>query len=292
MDHSLSTHLLIQHRLTTTWLERIHQQGIPQVEIFCAKQHLDYENRAQINELASWFADSPMRLLALHGPMHNDDRGGRTGPSSLVSITELVKSKRIPMVDEIKRALEVAEQLPCRYFVQHLGNPHEEFSEHALDAAFTALDELNLFARSRGVEILLENIPNELSNAERLNHFLSITHLKNGYCFDVGHAHLYGTAHGSSAAQEFDLMRERIRHTHVHGNNGTLDNHRFPLLNSDDTVDWRAMMKRFRAQAGQFALNLEVKDQPDIHPPLEKAREVLERLEEVKTDDEESRNDR
>lgn len=280
MEHSLSTHLLVQHRLTTVWLERIQNLGIPQVEIFCAKQHLDYQNRAQVDEFGSWFADSPMKLLALHGPMHNDDRGGRTGPSSWVSITERVKAKRIAMVDEIKRALEVAERVPCRYFVQHLGNPLEEFSEHALDAAFTALDELNLFARSRGVEILLENIPNELSTGEKLNYFLGITHLKNGFCFDVGHAHLTGNAAG-----EFDLMRERIRHTHVHGNNGTLDNHRYPLVNSDDTVDWRAIMQRFRACANQFALNLEIKEQADLGPPLERVREVFNRLEEVRTDE-------
>ena len=285
MDHSLSTHLFVQHRLTTAWLERIQQAGLPQVEIFCARQHLDYHNKAQVNELGSWFADSPLQLLALHGPMHNDDRGGRTGPDSLVSITERVKSKRIVMVDEIKRALEVAERIPCRYFIQHLGNPHEEFSEHALDAAFTALDELNLFARSRGVEILLENIPNGLSSAEKLNHFLAITHLRNGYCFDTGHAHLFATANGTTIGDEFDRMREHIRHTHVHGNNGTLDNHRFPLLNADDTLDWRAIMQRFRACPGQFALNLEVKEQPDIAQPLEAVKEVFGKLEEVRIDE-------
>lgn len=285
MDHSLSTHLLVQHRLTTVWLDRIQQLGIPQVEIFCARQHLDYHNKAQVAELAAWFADSPLKLLALHGPMHNDDRGGRTGPDSWVSITERVKSKRIVMVDEIKRALETVERIPCRYFVQHLGNPNEEFSEHALDAAFTALDELNLFARARGVEILLENIPNELSNGEKLNYFLGITHLKNGYCFDVGHAHLFATATGTPLVNEFDLMRDRIRHTHVHGNNGVDDKHRFPFLNADDTVDWRAVMQRFRANQDKFALNLELKEQPDIAQPLEGAREVLERLEEVRTDD-------
>lgn len=282
MQHSLSTHLIVQHRLTTVWLEKIHDAGLPQVEIFCARQHLDYHNKAQTGELAAWFADSPMTLLALHGPMHNDEHSGRGGPDSWVSITERVKHKRIAMVDEIKRALETAERIPCRYFVQHLGNPHEEFSEHALDAAFTSLDELNLFAKSRGVEILLENIPNELSHAEKLNYFLGITHLKNGYCFDVGHAHLYA---GSTAAEQFDLMRDRIRHTHVHGNNGTDDKHRFPFLNADDTVDWRAIMRRFRACSDQFALNLELKEQPEIAQPLAGARAVLDQLEELRTDD-------
>lgn len=285
MDHCLSTHLFINQRLTTALLDRVAKAGIGKVEIFCARQHLDYQNRAQVNEIAEWFKDSPMELWALHGPMYNDDCNGKTGPNAVVSITERVKSKRIGMVDEIKRALEVAERVPCRYMVQHVGVGGEEFSEHALDAAFTSLDELNLFARGRGVEILLENIPNGLSNAEKLEYFLGITHLRNGYCFDVGHAHLYGRKTGSSAAQEFDIMKARIRSTHVHGNNGELDNHRFPLVHADETVDWRAMMKRFRACDGQFPLNLEVRDAADIEQPLERVREVFERLEEIKTDE-------
>ena len=33
-----------------------------------------------------------------------------------------MKSKRIAMVDEIKRALEIAENVPFRYMIQHLGS--------------------------------------------------------------------------------------------------------------------------------------------------------------------------
>ncbi len=83
-----------------------------------------------------------------------------------------MKSKRLDMVDEIKRALEIAEVIPFRYLIQHLGVSEEEFDERKVDAAFTALEEFNLFARQRGVEVLLENIPNQLSSAERLIYFL------------------------------------------------------------------------------------------------------------------------
>ena len=64
------------------------------------------------------------------------------------------------MVDEIKRALEIAEVIPFRYLIQHLGVGGEEYDERKVEAAFTALEEINLFARERGVEVLLENIPN------------------------------------------------------------------------------------------------------------------------------------
>jgi len=48
----------------------------------------------------------------------------------------------------------------------------EEFDERKIDYAFSALEEINLFARQRGVEVLLENTPNDLANADRLLMFL------------------------------------------------------------------------------------------------------------------------
>src|SRR5216683_6596163 len=172
MQRALSTHLFVNHRLTTVWLERIWAAGIPLVEIFCAPQHLDYHNPMQISELGHWFRDSQLKLHSLHAPMYTDEIWGRSGPQAVITITEPVKSKRLPMVDEIKRALDIAEIVPFRYMVQHIGVGEEEFDERKIDAAFSALEELMLFAAHRGVEILLENIPNALSSAERLMYFI------------------------------------------------------------------------------------------------------------------------
>src|SRR5271156_2891310 len=121
MDHVLSTHLFVNHRLTTVWLDRVYQLGIPAVEIFCARQHLDYRDRAQINELGHFFRDAEVKVHALHAPMYNDDIWGRSGPNAVINITETVKSKRLVMLEEIKRALEIAETIPFRYLIQHLG---------------------------------------------------------------------------------------------------------------------------------------------------------------------------
>src|ERR671929_2359222 len=112
MDLVLSTHLFVRHRLTTVWLERGWDAGFSAVEIFCARQHIDYRDKAQINELGHWFRDSQLKLHSLHSPMYNDEIWGRSGPHAVVTITEPVKSKRLQMVDEIKRALEVAEVAP------------------------------------------------------------------------------------------------------------------------------------------------------------------------------------
>jgi len=282
MQRALSTHLLVNHRLTTVWLERIWDAGIPLVELFCARQHLDYHNRAQISELAYWFRDSELKVHSLHSPMYHDEANGRSGPQAVINITEPVKSKRIPMLDEIKRALEIAETIPYGYLIQHIGVTGQEYDERSVDAAFTALEEISVFARQRGVEVLLENTPNGLASAERLLMFLGITHLNLNICLDVGHAHMN---EGVEAA--YRLLKSRIRSTHVHDNNGKEDLHLFPMLaGGQGNVDWRGAMQLLRSQEDRYPLLLELREVPDMGPPFDTLRQVFDTLEGLKPHDE------
>ncbi len=281
MEHVLSTHVFVNHRLTTVWLDRIWLAGIPAIEAFCARQHLDYQNRAQISELAAWFRDSELKLYSMHSPMYSDDIWGRTGPNAVLNITEPVKSKRLLVLDEIKRALEIAESIPCHYLVQHLGVGDEEYSDRSVDAAFAALEEISLFARQRGVEVLLENIPNGLSSADRLRTFLELTHLDLGFCFDVGHAHL-----GEGVETAYLLMRDRIRSTHVHDNDGRSDGHLFPFESPGGTIDWPSTMELLRSRPGQYPLVLELREVPEMTHPIDAVKRVFEKLENLKRRDE------
>src|SRR5579864_7218020 len=279
MDRVLSTHLFVNHRLTVAWLNRVMQAGIPAVEIFCARQHLDWRDRAQISELGHWFGDADLKLHSLHSPMYTDEIWGRSGPHSIVTITEPVKSQRLQMVDEIKRALEIAETVPFRYLIQHLGVSGEAFSDRKVDAAFAALEELSIFARQRGVQILLENIPNDLSSAERLRYFLEVTHLDLGFVFDVGHANL-----GEGVETAFNIMKERIRSTHVHDNDGKDDKHLFPLLADGGTVNWTETMSLLRSRGEQFPLLLELREVDGMEHSLDRVNEVFDRLESLRGD--------
>jgi sugar phosphate isomerase/epimerase len=276
MKHVLSTHVFVNHRLTAAWLTRIQQIGIPAVEIFCARQHLDYRDKAQITELGHWFRDSELKLHSLHSPMYTDEIWGRSGPHSVVTITEPVKVRRLEMVDEIKRALEIAELIPFRYLIQHMGVGGEEFDMRKFDAAFSALEELSLFARQRGVEILLENIPNELSSAERLLQFEQLTHIGLNYVFDTGHANM-----NEGVETAFNLMKDRVRSTHVHDNDGKNDQHLFPMMSEGGTIAWKDFMPLLRSRDSQFPLLLELKEKPEFPNPLDKIQEVFERLEEI-----------
>jgi sugar phosphate isomerase/epimerase len=271
----LSTHLFVNHRLTVATLSRIESAGISAVEIFCARQHLDYQNKSQIAELGHWFRDSELKLHSIHLPIYDDEYWGQSGPQSVLNISGRTKAERIKTVDEIKRALEVAELIPMKYAVQHLGTPEQEFNDWAIEAAFSSLDELRSFANQRGVQILLENIPNGLSSADRLRYFLGVTHLDMKFVFDVGHANLMeGVEH------EFELMKDRIRSLHVHDNNGKEDKHLFPMAEGG-TVDWPKTMGLLRSRPDQYPLLLELKEVPGMQHPLDEVKRVFDKLEKL-----------
>lgn len=272
MQIALSTHLVVNHRLTTIWLERIWNAGFPLVEVFCARQHLDYQDKAQLSELAYWFRDSELKLHSVHSPMYSDEVWGRSGPQSVINIADPLKSKRRVAVEEVKRALEIADDIPFRYLVQHLGVSGDEFSEEKMDAAFSSLEEIRLFASHRGVEVLLENTPNELASAQKLQYFLGQTHLRMNYCFDIGHAHMAG-----GVSSEFETMANRIRSTHIHDNDGTNDLHAYPL-EGKGTVDWPASMKMLASRPNQYPLLLELREPPDVEHPIEHAKRIAEQL--------------
>jgi sugar phosphate isomerase/epimerase len=275
MHKILSSHLFVNQRLTSLWLERVRDAGFNHIEIFCARQHLDYTNRTQVKELSHWFNASELKVWSLHAPMYNDEVWGRSGPQSIINIAETAKAKRISMVDEIKRALEVADLIPFRYLIQHIGVRDEEFTEQKLDAAYTSLQELVVFAAQRNVEILIENTPNQLSNAARLNYFLGITHLQLNYCFDVGHAHM-----GLGIPDEFEAMKDRIRSTHIHDNDGLDDSHLFPL-EQKGTIKWEPVMKLLGSRRDQFPLVLELREQAGLEHPVRRAKEILDGLEQL-----------
>jgi sugar phosphate isomerase/epimerase len=273
MQKLLSTHLFAGQRLTTAGLERIRNAGFDGIEIFCARQHVDYEDGAQIAELGHWFRDSPLKLHSVHSPMHNDDVGGRSGPQAILDITETLKAKRIAIVDQIKRAIEIAEKVPFRYLIQHLGVPDQDFDPRRIDSAFSSLDELRVFAGQRGVEVLLENIPNAFSSGEKLNEFLASTHLNLNYCFDIGHANLM-----NGVTAEFEAMKERIRSTHIHDNDGKTDSHLFP---GQGIINWKQAMTMLRSRQDQYPLLLELKAVAALEHPAEDAQRAADDLDKL-----------
>ena len=273
MQKAISTHLFRDTVLGVHQLDQIARAGFSLVEIFCARQHFDYTNPNHVREIAGWFSDSPVKLHSLHAPLSRDPQG--TSHHAVVSIAFTERQRRQDSQDEIKRALEVAEQAPFRYLITHLGVPGEEYDLRKFDAALTSLEHLRLFAGQRGVELLIENIPNELSTPRRLLDFFRHTHMKDWQvCFDSGHAQLEG-----SVEEAFGLLKDRIASTHLHDNGGTKDDHLFPF---EGKIPWEKTIRDLHSAAPQVPLLLEARRSGEEIPAcLDKAVEVFRKFERI-----------
>lgn len=274
MDFALSTHLFVSERLSSHILDQILGAGIRQMEIFAARQHLDYHDPNHVRDVAQWFTDHEVALHSLHAPLFNDFDWGRLGGLA-VSVAYTERRLRIDSMDEIKRAIDVAERLPFRYLILHFGLPDEEYDLSKLDAAFTSIEHLKIYAKERGAQILLENTPNELSTPERLLQFIHSTRLDDlKVCFDTGHAHMAG-----GVQPAFQTLKERIVSTHVHDNRREKDDHLLPF---DGEIDWERTMRDFRTVDGQFPILFELRHYGPELSSLARVREVMDRLEAIR----------
>jgi sugar phosphate isomerase/epimerase len=273
MLKAVSTLLYVKERLHPGLLDGLVRAGAQAIEIRAARQHLDYANRKQhVREIADWFRSTAIPLHSVHAPLFADYEFGRAGAQPL-NIASTDRAARIEAMDEIKRALEVAEQIPFRFLVQHLGVGSESFNEHKFEAAMTSVEHLRAFAKPLGVRILLENIPNELSTPDKLVELIKGAHFGDvGVCFDFGHAHLM-----SSVSEAFEILRAHIQSTHVHDNMKDRDSHLWPGAGN---IDWAEAMTLLRSSPNTPPLLLEIESDEKVNP-LEKMSEAFEKLESI-----------
>jgi sugar phosphate isomerase/epimerase len=252
----ISTYLALPDRLSTAWLARAAAAGFSHGELFADGKSIDYRDRGQLEELGQWFRDSPLNPLALHSPPR-------------ANIAEPDRARRRSNCDEVKRAIEILEYVPCQYVVQHFGDREDLYHGKRVDAAFDSLEELNRFARDRGAEILLENGTSELAAPASLVRFIELTRLGNGVSFDVGHAHLRG-----GVDDGFGSLEPYLRLIHVHDNDGLSDGHWLPQTGK---IDWRAAMRLFRRHPGQV-LMASIRDQGEWAQPHIAVHDALSKL--------------
>jgi sugar phosphate isomerase/epimerase len=276
MLKAISTYVFIKDRLHPGLLDALHRGGAEAIEIFGAREHFDYTSRAHIKEIAGWFQSTGVQFHSMHAPMFAPDESGY-GRGTPISVCDPDKRRRIDVMDEIKRAIEVAELAPFKFLIQHLGQGGESFDPHKFDHAMTAVEHLRAFAKPLGVTVLLENIPNEIATPEKLVELVQTGHFTDvGFCFDTGHAHIMSTAH-----QAFGVMERHIRSTHVHDNHHDRDSHLWP---GDGNIDWNETINSLRTAPHVPALLLEIEPDPQKPPSAisSKAAEVFAKLEAVK----------
>src|ERR1700690_2015296 len=271
MLKAMSTYVHVKERLHPGLLDGLVRGGAQAIEIFAARQHLDYANRKQhVREIADWFRTSGIALNSVHAPLYADYEWGRTGAAP-VNVASMDRASRVDAMDEIKRALELAEQIPFRFLVQHMGVSGESFDDRKFEAAMTSVEHLRAFAKPLGVRLLLENIPNELSTPDRLLEFIKTMHFDDiGVCFDCGHAHMM-----SGISEGFAILKNHICSTHIHDNNKDKDSHLWP---GNGSIDWKETMELLRTAPQKPPLLLEI-DGDEKKNPSEEVSATFKKLE-------------
>ena len=272
MQRAISTYMFRHAPLGGRLLDQIAKAGFGQIELYCSRSHFDYTNSDHKREIADWFLGSSAKLLSVHAPLSREPV--ETSHHGVVSIAYLERHRRQDSIDEIKRALELAELAPFRYLILHLGAVGEEYDLRKFDAALTCLEHLRLFAGQRGVQSLLGNIPNELSSPPRLLEFFHHTHLHDlKVCLDTGHALLHG-----SVQEAMNSLRDHLASAHLHDNDGDRDEHCFPF---EGKIPWKEIIQGFRRQSPAVPLVLEVRDGEAVAPDLEKAAQVFDQFQRI-----------
>ena len=247
MQPGLSTHVFFQHRLHPGLLDALAAAGARTIEVFAARHHFDYTDPPTLRETAAWFRSNDVRAV-MHQPIYFSDRADERQWSRHVApnldLLAPEKSHRIAAMDEVKRAIEAAEQVPFTAVVLDLGRKDAPWDEPAFEHSLTAIEHLKAFAAPLGVRLLLENLQNEVATPENLLSILKTGHFDSvGVCLDVGHLHLAQDSSApaltaksgapSSAAKSppklssdsgvgaaIELLGPRIAQVHLHDNHG------------------------------------------------------------------------
>jgi len=289
----VSTHLYHNHRLSREHLLEIAAHGFETVELFATRTHFDFHNEASIGDLQQWLGEAGLTLHAIHAPIGESYRGGRwEGPLTIASGDP---GARAHALDQAEQALYIARRVPTSAFVVHLGLPRWQRGDavggrtgagadagaaagDTRDGARRSVDHLASIAAPLGVRIALEVIPNELSRAGSLVHFVEedLERTDVGICLDFGHAHLEG-----DLVDTIETVSGHLATTHLHDNRGRADDHLLPF---EGTIDWPGALTAIQKVGYDGPLILEIEGRGATKETLQKAKRARERMERLMAD--------
>ncbi|HEX2664960.1 MAG TPA: sugar phosphate isomerase/epimerase family protein [Candidatus Acidoferrum sp.] len=283
MQRLLSTYLFVTHKLTPELLGQVAGAGFQGVEIFCARSHFEYTLKPDIRAMAGALEAHRLQLVSLHAPNRRDLSAMRESGTPL-SICEIERVRRVEAMDELRRVIDVADDLPYARLVLHMGGSRETADPRKRDAAFSSLEHLVLHARHAGVTICVENTQSEMGSPDYLRAFVDETRLTGlRFNFDIGHAHLAEFPEEERLEKSFSPLKELVSSVHLHDNHGEKDEHLPPY---DGSIHWPEAIRLLKsaAQNGSLPLILELKqksghDAPTAGEQLAAARKSLDRFE-------------
>lgn len=272
----VSTHLYHDQRLDREHLVEIAAHGFECVELFATRSHFDYHDGAAVRTLAEWLDDTRLTLHSMHAPIAASYANGQ--PGELFSTAIADEERRRKTLVEVEAALAVAQTIPFRCVVIHLGVPDAMkpgAKDNSRESARRSLDALHEMAERAGVRLSLEVIPNALSAAESLVSLIEndLDGLNVGICMDVGHAHLM-----DEVGDAIEACSGHIVTTHLHDNRKKTDDH---LVPGEGTIDWPATLMSLQKIGYDGAWMFEIANTSSPKLVLEKAEKARRRFESI-----------
>jgi sugar phosphate isomerase/epimerase len=285
MRFGISTHLFHNARLSEAHLAAVKRHGFDIVEIFATQTHVDYTSDAEAQKVAGWLRDTGLSAHSIHAPITSALRNGEWG--DVWSNAAADSTRRQQAVTESARAMAFASAIGAKYVVVHLGVPDglpAPGPDNDAGAVSRSLGTMAAAARSHGLTLALEVIPNRLSTPEALVARLDAAGASDeadeiaghGVCLDVGHAHLMG-----GAIDAAETLGGHIVTTHIHDNAGTRDDHLVPF---QGTIHWSALVMALEKVGYDGVWMLEIgapQGAGDVEPLLEKAASARARLDKL-----------
>ncbi len=281
----ISTHLCHAQRLGRDHLIEMAAHGFDAVEVFATRTHFDYHNESAIADLQQWLAEAGLTLHSVHAPIAESFVAGRWGAA--LTLAGADGDARARALEEAVAALHVARRIPMQALVVHAGlakgtgvglNPSDSRPLETRDAARRSIEALAREAGPLGVRVAVEVIPNELSRAGSLVHFVEedLDADGVGVCLDFGHAHMEG-----DLIDAIETVSGHLIAAHLHDNRGRTDDHLPPF---DGTIDWPSALTAVQKIGYDGAFIFEVTAQGSTKQTLDRARRARERMERFMAD--------
>jgi sugar phosphate isomerase/epimerase len=270
----ISTHLFHDQRLDRTHLVEIAAHGFDCIELFATRTHFDYHDGAAVRLLAEWLEDTRLTLDSLHAPICASLVHGEWGETFSNAVSD--DTRRRKALAEAEAALAVAQTIPFRHLVVHLGVPEGISSgagDNSREAARRSVEELYAMTERAGVRLALEVIPNALSSAEALVSFVEndLEGTNIGICMDVGHAFMMG-----DVADAIETCAEHLMATHLHDNRRKSDDH---LVPGEGQIDWPSTLMTLQKIGFDGAWMFEVANTSTTQAVLERSDKARRRFE-------------
>lgn len=269
MELTLSTHLLVYEELQDGTLDLLRESGFPGLEVWLAEPHVPWRSPAALEAFRRRLTDRGLRAPTVHLPFYPSVPELREAGQKW-SVIDADAARRRTAVDGAAEGLRAAAALGARAGVLHLGWQRDEWGAAESERAREAVAELLAEARACGVQLLLENIISAGTLSRRLVELLRDVDPDGeaGVCLDLGHAHVEGDV----LAQLEDAL-PRLRHLHVHDNEGNEDSHLAP---GQGSIPWAAVLERLRELEYEGCAALELRDfsRGQAHPEQVLASEI------------------